>query len=47
MPAMEKAVAKPKVADFEEESEADEEIDGEDEEEDDEGMGNTDGGESD
>ena len=27
--------------------EADEEIDGEDEEEDDEGMGNTDGGESD
>jgi hypothetical protein len=48
MPAMEKAVPKPKVADFEEESEGGEGIDGEDEEEcNDEAMANTDGGESD
>ena len=43
MPAMEKAAPKPKVADFEEEGEGDDEM----EEDDDEEMGNSDCGDSD
>jgi len=48
MPAMEGAIPKPKVADFEEESEGDEEMEGDEDEEDEEDVERSiDGGDSD